>query len=96
MSTCTKLAISLSTSTATTTTTSTVLGVAMTTAVVEYCDMTYNGGGVTPGNTTMTEAAAWSKKGWKMMRVYLTCRFSSGKELYGPTDWSQCTCPSAK
>ncbi|KAM7186381.1 hypothetical protein V8F33_011854 [Rhypophila sp. PSN 637] len=42
---------STTTTTKTTTTTSPV--VATTTAVVDYCDITYNGGGITPGNTIL-------------------------------------------
>ena len=49
----TTLKISVSTATSTTSTTSTSGTVATETPVVDYCSITYNGGGVTPGNAVI-------------------------------------------
>ncbi|KAK0743916.1 hypothetical protein B0T18DRAFT_416147 [Schizothecium vesticola] len=52
-STTTQIEISVSTTTTETTTTITSGTVATETAIVDYCDLTYNGGGVTPGNNVI-------------------------------------------
>lgn len=49
----TAVTVSVSTTTTTTTSTTTVQLQATATAIVDYCDITYNGGGVTPGNTVV-------------------------------------------
>lgn len=51
--TATTVTVSVSTTTTTTTSTTTVQLQATATAIVDYCDITYNGGGVTPGNTAI-------------------------------------------
>ncbi|KAK0708440.1 hypothetical protein B0H67DRAFT_340617 [Lasiosphaeris hirsuta] len=50
----TEVQVSVSTTTATTTTTTTSGTVATETAILDYCDITYNGGGVTEGNTVIS------------------------------------------
>lgn len=49
----TEIEISISTTTTETTTTTTSGAVTTETAILDYCDITYNGGGVTPGNTVI-------------------------------------------
>ncbi|KAK1752605.1 hypothetical protein QBC47DRAFT_61335 [Echria macrotheca] len=52
-STSTTVETDVSTTTETTSTTTTTGVVATTTAIVDYCDLTYNGGGVPPGDTVI-------------------------------------------